>query len=91
LSKEIARQYYRKTEWYKEVKEAKKKAQEEGIADWKKLVKTQPLKLDSQLKTIIGQTYMTTTNELTKRRKFDVLNLAETMERYLGYSKSHKK
>jgi phosphoribosylaminoimidazole-succinocarboxamide synthase len=81
VSKEIARQYYKKTEWYGQVEEAKKKAQEKGIADWKKLVITQPPKLDSRLKNTISQMYQATTNEVTKRRVFSVPSLAITIEK----------
>jgi len=83
VSKEIARQYYRKTEWCSDVEEAKKKAEKEGVEDWKKLVKTKPPKLDPTLRTIISQMYMTTANELTKRRIFDVSDLAKVIEKYL--------
>ncbi|MEM3673105.1 MAG: phosphoribosylaminoimidazolesuccinocarboxamide synthase [Candidatus Bathyarchaeia archaeon] len=82
VSKEIARIYYRKTEWAKEVEEAKKKAKEQGVEDWKKLVKTKPPKLDPKLKTLISQMYMATANEMTNRKLFDVPNLAEIMEKY---------
>lgn len=82
VSKEIARQHYRKAEWYKAVEEAKKNAEKEGIADWKKLVKTQPPKLDPTLKTTISQIYLATANEITDRRIFDVSNLADTIKKY---------
>jgi phosphoribosylaminoimidazole-succinocarboxamide synthase len=82
VSKEIARQYYRKTEWYKKVEEAKKKAEKEGTTDWKKLVKTQPPKLDSTLKETISQMYKATTNELTEKKIFDTPRLARTIEKY---------
>jgi len=85
VSKEIARQYYMKTEWYLEAEEAKKKAKKQGIEDWKKLVKTQPLKLDPMLKTIIKEMYLATVNELTKKEVFEVLNLARVIEEYKKY------
>ncbi len=50
VSKEIARQHYKNTKWYRELEEAKKKAKEQGVEDWKKLVKTKPPKLDLTLK-----------------------------------------
>jgi phosphoribosylaminoimidazole-succinocarboxamide synthase len=85
VSKEIARQYYRKTEWYKEVEEAKKKAEKEGISDWKKLVKTQPSKLDSTLETMISQLYMAAANEMTNHKLFDVSKLADIVRKFNGY------
>jgi phosphoribosylaminoimidazole-succinocarboxamide synthase len=85
VSKEIARQYYRKTEWFRDVEEAKKKAEKEGIEDWKKLCKTQPPKLDPTLKSIISQMYMATANELTRKNMFDVTDLADIVEKYRKY------
>jgi len=80
VSKEIARQYYNKTEWYKDVEEAKKKAEKEGIRDWKKLVKTQPPKLDPKLRTMISQMYKAATNEITGARMFEVPKLADIVK-----------
>jgi len=85
VSKEISRQYYRKTEWYHEVEEARKKAKEQGIEDWKKLVKTKPPKLNTMLKTVIKKMYLATVNELTKKEVFDVPNLATVIEEYKKY------
>jgi phosphoribosylaminoimidazole-succinocarboxamide synthase len=81
VSKEIARQYYRKTEWYREVEEAKKKAVAEGVEDWKKLVKTKPSKLESELKKLISQMYMATANELTKKEIFAVPRLIDIIKK----------
>jgi phosphoribosylaminoimidazole-succinocarboxamide synthase len=82
VSKEIARQYYRKTEWYADLEEAKKKAKEQGIEDWKKLCKTKPPNLDSQLRIVISQMYMATANELTEKRMFGTTSLAEIASDY---------
>jgi phosphoribosylaminoimidazole-succinocarboxamide synthase len=82
VSKEIARQYYRKTEWFRDVEEAKKKAEKEGISEWKKLVKTKPPKLNPKLKNIITQMYLATANELTKKKMFDVSKLADIVKEY---------
>ncbi|MEM2104991.1 MAG: phosphoribosylaminoimidazolesuccinocarboxamide synthase [Candidatus Bathyarchaeia archaeon] len=82
VSKEIARIYYRRTEWAREVEEAKKKAVAEGVEDWKRLVKSKPPKLDSTLKNIIRQMYMAAANEVTKKRIFDVPKLAEIVKEY---------
>jgi phosphoribosylaminoimidazole-succinocarboxamide synthase len=80
VSKEIARTYYRGTKWAKEVEEAKKKAKESGIENWKALVKTEPPKLEPKLKTIITQMYMAATNELTGKTIFDVPKLADIIK-----------
>ncbi|MBS7606467.1 MAG: phosphoribosylaminoimidazolesuccinocarboxamide synthase [Candidatus Bathyarchaeia archaeon] len=80
VSKEVARIYYRRTEWAKEVDEAKKKSREQGIEDWKTLVKTKPPKLEPKLKTLISQMYMATANEITKRRFFETPKLADILK-----------
>jgi phosphoribosylaminoimidazole-succinocarboxamide synthase len=82
VSKEIARQYYRNTKWYKDVEEAKSEATVEGVADWKRLVKTKPRKLESALKRIISQMYLATANELTRSKIFTVPKLAEIIKDY---------
>jgi phosphoribosylaminoimidazole-succinocarboxamide synthase len=85
VSKEIARQYYRKTEWYCDVEEAKKKAKEEGVRDWKMLVKTKPPKLNPTLRNIISRMYLATANELTQRKMFAVPKLVEIIKEYEKY------
>jgi phosphoribosylaminoimidazole-succinocarboxamide synthase len=82
VSKEIARIYYRKTEWAREVEKAKKKAKQQGIEDWKKLVKTKPPKLDPPLRNIISQMYLATANELTKKKIFAAQKLAKIVKEY---------
>jgi len=90
VSKEIARQYYRKTEWYRDVEEAKKKAEKEGIEDWKKLVKTKPPKIDPTLKNIISKMYTATANELTKKKMFNIPKLLDIFNKYSQYSSFNK-
>jgi len=82
VSKEIARQFYRKTDWYKDVEEAKKRAEKEGVKDWKKLCRSKPPKLDPSLKKIISEMYMAVANGLTETGIFDVPSLAEIVNRY---------
>jgi phosphoribosylaminoimidazole-succinocarboxamide synthase len=82
VSKEIARQYYRKTEWYKDVEEAKKTAESQGTEDWKKLAKTKPPKLDPRLRTIISQMYKAATNEMTKKRIFETQILSSLIKTF---------
>ncbi len=85
VSKEIARTYYRQTEWAKEVEHAKQKAKEQGVKEWRTLVKTKPPKLEQKLKTLISEMYMATVNAITHRKLFDVPSLAETMKKYKNY------
>ncbi|MEM3174423.1 MAG: phosphoribosylaminoimidazolesuccinocarboxamide synthase, partial [Candidatus Bathyarchaeia archaeon] len=68
VSKEVARIYYRRTEWAKEVEEAKREARERGVENWKTLVKTVPPKLEPRLKALISQMYMAAANEITGRK-----------------------
>jgi phosphoribosylaminoimidazole-succinocarboxamide synthase len=86
VSKEIARQYYRKTDWFRDVEEAKKKAEKEGIEDWKKLCKSTPPKLDPKLKNIISQMYKAIANEMTEKRMFRVPNLPVIIKEHREYS-----
>jgi phosphoribosylaminoimidazole-succinocarboxamide synthase len=87
VSKEIARQFYRKTGWFKDVEKAKKQAETEGVQDWKKLCRSKPPKLDPKLKTIISEMYMAASNALTQRRVFDVPSLADVVQKYKEFSK----
>jgi phosphoribosylaminoimidazole-succinocarboxamide synthase len=82
VSKEIARIYYRRTEWAREVEEAKRKAKEQGEKNWKGLVKTAPPKLDPKLKTLISQMYMATANEIIEKKIFDVSKFADVVKEY---------
>jgi phosphoribosylaminoimidazole-succinocarboxamide synthase len=85
VSKEIARQFYKKTGWYRDVEEAKKTAETRGVKDWKALCKSQPPKLDAQLQAIIGEMYMAVANDLTNRKLFDAPRLAEIIKSYKQY------
>jgi phosphoribosylaminoimidazole-succinocarboxamide synthase len=82
VSKEIARIYYRRTEWAKEVEQAKQKAKEQGVKDWRTLVKAKPPKLKPKLKTLISQMYMAAANEMTGKRFFEVPRLTEIMKKF---------
>jgi phosphoribosylaminoimidazole-succinocarboxamide synthase len=86
VSKEIARQFYKKTDWYQRIEEAKKTAETQGIKDWKSLVKSPPPKLDPQLKTIIAQMYMAAANEMTGRSLFETPKLLEVIKEYKNWA-----
>jgi phosphoribosylaminoimidazole-succinocarboxamide synthase len=85
VSKEIARQFYKKTGWYRDVEDAKKAAEDRGVKDWKSLCKSQPPKLGEQLKTIISEMYLAAANEMTNRNLFDAPPLAQVIEKYKEY------
>jgi phosphoribosylaminoimidazole-succinocarboxamide synthase len=85
VSKEVARQFYKKTAWYRDVEEAKKASEKQGALDWKPLCKSQPPKLDPQLKEIISGMYKAAANELTCLRLFETPSLAEIIKIYREY------
>ncbi len=87
VSKEIARQFYKKTNWYSDMEQAKKEAEAKGITDWKSLCKSQPPKLDPKLKTIISEMYMAAANEMTGRKLFNAPMLADIIAKYKDYMK----
>jgi len=86
VSKEIARQFYRGTEWYRDVEKAKREAAEKGIKNWRLLCKLKPQPLDSKLKKIISEVYMAAANEFTGKKLFDVPSLAEVLKEYTEYA-----
>jgi phosphoribosylaminoimidazole-succinocarboxamide synthase len=88
VSKEIARQFYKKTSWYTAVEQAKKDAEAKGVQDWKGLVKLAPPKLDPQLKKVISQMYMTAANEMSGKKLFDSPKLAQVITEYKNYMKA---
>lgn len=88
VSKEVARQYYKKTEWFKAVEEAKKLAKERGVKDWRSLCSIRPPKLNPELRDIISEMYMAAANALTGRRLFEVSTIDEVMARYREYIRS---
>jgi len=87
VSKEIARQFYKKTSWYADLEQAKKEGEAKGIQDWKSLCKSQPPKLDPKLKIIISEMYMAAANELTCHKLFNAPLLADVITKYKDYMK----
>jgi len=85
VSKEIARIYYRKTEWYKDVEKAKRKAESCGIENWRNLCKSQPPRLDPQLKKLISNLYKAVANEFTGLNLFEVPKLNVILKEYRDY------
>jgi phosphoribosylaminoimidazole-succinocarboxamide synthase len=82
VSKELARQFYRKTEWYEAVQQATKSAKEKGITNWKELCTLQPPLLPPALKEIISEMYMSTANAFLEKRLFNSPSLTEVVEKY---------
>ena len=82
VSKEIARQFYRKTSWYMDVEEAKKRAEKEGTEEWKRLCKSKPQDLDSTLKRLISQMYKAAANAISERELFASSRLGDIIQQY---------
>jgi phosphoribosylaminoimidazole-succinocarboxamide synthase len=76
VSKEVARIYYRKTSWYRQVEEAKKTDR----LHWKELVPTAPPKLPVRLFELVAQLYQATCNEITHRPWFAVPALSDILQ-----------
>lgn len=76
VSKEIARIHYRKTDWYKDVEEAKKRDE----INWKKLVDSVPPPLPEKLANAISMIYRSYSNELTGREWFNVPPIGEVLK-----------
>ncbi|MEM1513392.1 MAG: phosphoribosylaminoimidazolesuccinocarboxamide synthase [Candidatus Thermoplasmatota archaeon] len=74
-SKEIARIYYRKTEWYKGVEEAKKI----DAIKWRQMVRPPP-SMPVKLKECISSIYQSFCNEIIGKRFFEVKSLRETID-----------
>jgi phosphoribosylaminoimidazole-succinocarboxamide synthase len=85
VSKEIARQFYKKTSWYNDLEQAKKDAEAKGIQDWKSLCKSQPPQLDPKLKIVISQMYMAVANEMTGRNLFNSPKLSDVISDFKVY------
>lgn len=75
VSKEIARIFYRKTDWYQDVEAAKKRDK----VNWKRLVKSEPPPLPPKLAQAISWVYQAYVNELTGKKWFDVPDLKEAL------------
>ncbi len=76
VSKEIARDFYRDSTWYKQAEKAKKKDR----VNWKSLVKTAPPPLPERLCELISQAYQASCNGITGKQWFDVPTLQEILQ-----------
>ena len=75
VSKEMARIYYRRTDWAREVEAAKK---EDGV-NWKERVRLSPPGLPADLRKRITLIYQACCNAVTGRRYFDAPPLPEIL------------
>jgi phosphoribosylaminoimidazole-succinocarboxamide synthase len=73
LSKEVIRQYHKRTqpEWVEAVDEAKDRAKQEDVADWRPLCEVQPEPLDDDVIQVARDIYAAGANAYTGRDLFD--------------------
>jgi phosphoribosylaminoimidazole-succinocarboxamide synthase len=81
LSKEVIRQYHKRTqpEWVEAVTEAKTRANEAGLADWKALCDTQPEPLDPNMIQTARNLYCAGTNTYVGEDVFDAPPLDDVL------------
>lgn len=83
VSKEVARIYYRKTEWY----EALNRAKEKDKQNFKEICEKQPDKLPSEFKEAIANLYRFCTNKITGREWFsgvpDIKDSINVIKRFI--------
>ncbi|MFT4882795.1 MAG: phosphoribosylaminoimidazole-succinocarboxamide synthase [Natronomonas sp.] len=82
LSKEVVRQYHKRTqpEWVEAVEEAKARAKEEDIADWRELCEVDPEPLDDHVVDAVRDMYTAGTNAYLDRELFSAPPLPEAIE-----------
>lgn len=85
VSKQVLREFYKKTTWYTDVENAKRIAEKTNSKNWKQLCKSKPPKLDPKLINIVSSIYSATANEITNQRFFDVDSISKTIENYKKY------
>ncbi|RZN63466.1 phosphoribosylaminoimidazolesuccinocarboxamide synthase [Methanonatronarchaeum sp. AMET6-2] len=84
VSKQVVRNYYKNTEWHKEVNKAKEEAEDKGIRDWRELA-SEPPKINPELKEITSNLYKSAANELTGKDLFKTPSLESVIETYKNY------
>ena len=82
LSKEVVRQYYRRTDpdWVDAVSAAKAEAPERGVADWRSLCEESPDPLPAEVIEVVSDVYTAGTNTYTDFAWFDAPALDEVVE-----------
>ncbi len=75
ISKELARKYYRKTEWYKKAEKAK----EENRFKWKEIVGEAPRPLPDEFKKLFADLYKSVANQITGKEFFPDVDNIETL------------
>jgi phosphoribosylaminoimidazole-succinocarboxamide synthase len=86
LSKEVLRDFYRKTPWYEELEKAKEEGEAKGYADWKALVKPPPA-LPPVLKNLVSEMYQALVNEIAAEKLFPCPSLDHVVTELATYLK----
>ena len=83
ISKEVIRQYHKRTQpaWVEAVSEAKRRADEEGVANWKSLCERQPEPLGRDVIQLARDLYCAGTNEYTRTDAFESPPLSDVLAR----------
>ncbi len=84
LSKEILRDYYRTTPWYQEVENAKKRAEQEKIEDWKQYCPVAP-PLPKELIEVVSNVYMSIANAFIDKQIFDAPTIKKAAQAYITW------
>ncbi len=84
LSKELLREFYRKTPWYRELENAKAEGEVSGYTDWKTLVKPPP-PLPASLKCLVSEIYQSLVNEIVEERVFPCSDLDHVIKDMIVY------
>ncbi|MFC7059728.1 phosphoribosylaminoimidazolesuccinocarboxamide synthase [Halovenus salina] len=84
VSKEVIRQYHKRTQsgWVEAVAKAKDQADAEGVDDWKALCETAPEPLDGAVIEAARDMYCAGTNAYLERAVFDTQPLEEALSRF---------
>lgn len=85
LSKEVLRDFYRKTPWYQELENAKLEGESKGFADWKSLVKNPPPVLPARLKALVSHMYLALVNEIADEEIFPCEKLENVVREMSGF------
>jgi len=82
ISKEVARQYYKRKQkgWVKKVTKAKKIAMKKGQRDWKQFCGEQPKNLEPEFLALFGEMYRAGANQYLGKKWFEARDLKEVLK-----------
>jgi len=82
VSKEVVRQYYKRhdPEWVAAVRDAKREADERGVADWHALCEREPTPLPQSVIAAVSDLYRAGTNAYTGEAWFDAPGIDEAVD-----------